>query len=66
MGGGCSSVLSTLVISPSEYLAACCGLPDEQSPEMRLGSIKEHFITELIEVGRRDFMKLWLMIEGPR
>jgi MoaA/NifB/PqqE/SkfB family radical SAM enzyme len=63
--GGCASVLSTLVLTPSEYVAACCGLTHEQIPEMRLGSLREHFLAELIEAGRRDFMKLWLLIEGP-
>ena len=63
--GGCTSVLSTLVISPSEYLGACCGLTHEQIPEMRLGSLREHGLRELIDSGKRDFLKLWLMIEGP-
>jgi hypothetical protein len=63
--GGCNSVLSTLVISPSEYLAACCGLTHEQIPEMRLGSLREHSLADLIAEGKSDFLKLWLMIEGP-
>lgn len=64
-GGGCTSVLSTLVISPSEYLGACCGLTHEQIPEMRLGDLRKYSITQLIESGKQDFLKVWLMIEGP-
>lgn len=62
---GCTSVLSTLIISPSESLGACCGLAHEQIPEMRIGSLREHSLSQLVENSKNDFLKLWLMIEGP-
>lgn len=63
--GGCTSVLSSIVISPSEYLIACCGLAHEQIPAMRLGSLRCRTFAELIEQARVDFLKQWIMIEGP-
>lgn len=63
--GGCTSVLSSIVISPAEYLIACCGLAHEQIPAMRLGSLRSRSFEELIEHARTDFLKQWIMIEGP-
>lgn len=63
--GGCGSVLSSVVISPAEYLNACCGLAHEQIPKMRLGSLRSRSIAVLIEEAREDFLKQWIMIEGP-
>ena len=63
--GGCTSVLSSIVITPAEYLIACCGLTHEQIPAMRLGSLRSQLFTELIEQARADFLKQWLMVEGP-
>jgi hypothetical protein len=63
--GGCTSVLSSIVISPAEYLIACCGLAHEQIPAMRLGSLRSRSFAELIEQARADFLKQWIMIEGP-
>ena len=63
--GGCTSVLSSIVISPSEYLIACCGLAHEQIPAMRLGSLRSISFAQLIEQARADFLKQWILIEGP-
>jgi hypothetical protein len=63
--GGCTSVLSSIVISPSEYLIACCGLAHEQIPAMRLGTLRSRSFSDLIEQARTDFLKQWIMVEGP-
>lgn len=63
--GGCDSVLNTLVVNPSEELGACCGLTREQIPEMRLGSLRERSLRDLFEEGVRDFLKIWIYVEGP-
>lgn len=63
--GGCTSVLSSIVISPSEYLIACCGLAHEQIPAMRLGSLRSQSFGELIERARSDFLKQWILVAGP-
>lgn len=62
---GCSSVLDSLVITPFERLAACCGLPREEIPELDLGSLHGQNLSVLYDNGRNDFIKIWLAVEGP-
>jgi hypothetical protein len=66
LSGGCTSVLSSIVIAPSEYLIACCGLAHEQIPAMRLGSLRNRSFADLIEQARADVLKQWIMVEGPQ
>jgi len=65
MRRGCKSVIQNIVITPSEKLGACCGLPREQIPELNVGSLKEKTMEELYDEVSSDFMKIWLYIEGP-
>ena len=61
----CSSVLTTMVISPSEELGACCGLPREDIPHLRTGSLKNNSMADLVNKSLSDFMNIWLFVEGP-
>ena len=62
--GGCTSILKTVVVTPTRGLGYCCGLTREQIPELNTawtgGSIDD-----LLDAGSRDFMKIWLHIDGP-
>lgn len=62
---GCTSVLSTLVVTPYEKLGSCCGLPREQIPELNAGDLNENTIIDLYEKALEDFVKIWLHVEGP-
>lgn len=62
---GCDSVLNTMVITPDEQLGACCGLTREQIPEMHVGSLREMPLSALVDQAFRDFMKVWLAVDGP-
>jgi len=61
----CTSVLDTIVVNPQEELYACCGITSQQIPELNLGKIKDHALTNMYDVARTDFMKIWLSVEGP-
>jgi pyruvate-formate lyase-activating enzyme len=62
---GCRSVLSNMVVTPYERLGACCGLTREQIQELDLGNLKENSMEELYKEAIEDFMKIWMLVEGP-
>jgi organic radical activating enzyme len=62
---GCESIIQNVVVTPYEKLGACCGLPREQIPELNVGSLKEKTMAELSREACSDFLKIWLLIEGP-
>lgn len=62
--GGCDSVLKTLVVTPERRFGYCCGLTREQIPELNAVWTGDD-MDELVEAGARDFMKIWLFVDGP-
>lgn len=62
---GCSQVFHNLVVTPHDQLAACCGLTFEHIPEMKLGSLEAASMGELFDDALRDFLKIWIHVEGP-
>jgi len=65
MGVGCATLLKVLACTPSYIMYACCGLTMEYTPELQLGSLKEHSIPELLRLAPDDFMKIWVHLHGP-
>jgi hypothetical protein len=63
MRGGCSSILSTLVLTPDQRVGVCCGLTREQIPELN-GQWSDG-LTSIVEQAGADFLKLWLAVDGP-
>jgi hypothetical protein len=61
----CRSVLSTVVVTPDEQLAMCCGLPREGIADLHAGSLREESMKALVDKGLHDFLKIWLFVEGP-
>lgn len=61
---GCTSVLATIVLTPDRKLGFCCGLTREQVPELN-AHWDEGSLDTLIGEGSRDFMKIWLFVDGP-
>jgi hypothetical protein len=64
-GVGCATLLKVLAVNPAEELGVCCGLTLEQIPEMKIGSLREHRIRELLVQAQDDFMKIWIYLQGP-
>ena len=63
---GCKSLFSSISINPYSNMLACCGLTSEYLPCMRLGSVQTHSIKDLYERQFKDFMKIWLFVDGPQ
>jgi hypothetical protein len=61
---GCNSVLTNVVLTPDRKFGYCCGLTREQIPELNASWDGGSF-DDLIDEGSRDFMKIWLFVEGP-
>lgn len=63
---GCKSLFCSISINPYSNVLACCGLTSEYLPCMRLGNAQTHSIKDLYEEQFKDFMKIWLFVEGPQ
>jgi hypothetical protein len=61
---GCDSIFRTGVLTPDRKYGFCCGLSRERIPELN-GSWSSGAVDELIDRGSRDFMKIWLFVDGP-
>jgi hypothetical protein len=61
---GCRSVLRTIVVTPNRDFGFCCGLTREHIPELNVpwdgGSLDA-----ALESAGRDFVKIWLHVDGP-
>ncbi len=64
-GGGCSTVLDVLSVTPDQTLIACCGFTMEAIPDLHLGSVAERRLDEVLDAAPTDLMKYWLHVEGP-
>lgn len=61
---GCKSVFTTLSLNPYNKLGICCGLTREKIPELNF-DITDNSLHSILESAGRDFMKIWLFIDGP-
>ncbi len=61
----CDSVLSSTIIGPERDLRLCCGMIEQDVPEISLGSLEKHSLKELICSANRDLVANWLGLEGP-
>lgn len=62
---GCDSILRTVVVTPDEQLGACCGLTREQTPELHVGSLRDHSMSDLVDTMTDDLVKMWVAVDGP-
>ena len=61
----CDSVLNSTIIGPERDLRLCCGMIEQDVPEVSLGSLEKHSLRELICSANRDLVANWLALEGP-
>ncbi len=61
----CSSVLESIVISPSKQLRICCGMTEQHVPELGVGYWDAARIKDLLEKANTDLIVNWLALEGP-
>jgi hypothetical protein len=63
--GRCTQVLDVISVTPAQQLLACCGLPCEQLPRLRIGSVADRALDEVLCSTPDDLLKLWLHVAGP-
>lgn len=63
--GRCTQIMDTITVTPNQDLLACCGFPMEQLPELRIGSIANRTLAEVLREAPNGLMKLWLHVGGP-
>jgi organic radical activating enzyme len=61
---GCKSVFTTVVVTPTRKVGFCCGLSRELIPELN-AEWGEKSLFELLDEAGRDFIKIWLFVDGP-
>jgi Radical SAM superfamily len=62
--GGCHSIFTTAVLTPSNHIGVCCGLSRERIPELNY-SAAERRLEDVLDEAGRDFIKIWLFVDGP-
>lgn len=61
----CSSVLSCTIIGPERDIRLCCGMIEQDVPELSFGKVGEQSLLELICRANTDLIANWLALEGP-
>jgi hypothetical protein len=62
--GGCRSIFTTSVLTPSNHIGVCCGLSRERIPELNYPT-DGRALSDVLEEAGRDFIKIWLFVDGP-
>jgi pyruvate-formate lyase-activating enzyme len=63
--GRCAQMLDTITVTPDQQLLACCGFPMEQLPGLRIGSLADDALDDLLRAAPNDLLKIWLHVAGP-
>ncbi|HTD37014.1 MAG TPA: radical SAM protein [Candidatus Limnocylindrales bacterium] len=63
--GGCATIMTTLSVTPDQELVACCGFPLEELPGLRIGSIAQRALGDVIRDAPNDALKMFLHVAGP-
>lgn len=63
--GRCGQILNVVSVTPRQDLIACCGFPQEHLPRMRLGSVADRALDDVLKTAPPELLKMWLHVEGP-
>lgn len=63
--GRCAQILNVVSVTPAQDLIACCGYPQEELPRLRLGSVAERSLGDVLASAPPELLKLWLHVAGP-
>ena len=64
--GRCAQVLDTITVTSDQVLLACCGFPMEQLPALRIASVANASLDEVLNAAPDELLKMWLHTSGPR
>lgn len=63
--GRCAQILDVLSVTSDQQLMACCGFPSEQLPALRIGSVADRPLDEMLGSTPDELLKKWLHVSGP-
>lgn len=61
----CSSILSSIIVSPTKDVRICCGMIDQRVPELTVGNLESQALAEIVCEANIDLIANWLALEGP-
>ncbi|HEV2738660.1 MAG TPA: radical SAM protein [Candidatus Elarobacter sp.] len=63
--GSCAQVLTVITVTPDQELLSCCGFPMEQLPRLRIGTVANQSLDDVLRFAPNELMKMWLHVAGP-
>ncbi len=63
--GRCAQVLTVIAVTPEQQLVSCCGFPLEELPRLRIGSVADRPLDEVLDETPNELLKMWLHVAGP-
>jgi len=66
LDGPCPQILNVIAVSPEQQLISCCGYPLEQLPELRIGSVADKSLDDVLRSAHNHLLKIWIHVAGPR
>jgi hypothetical protein len=63
--GRCAQVLTVIAVTPDQQLVSCCGFPLEELPQLRIGSVADRALDDVLDETPNELLKMWLHVAGP-
>jgi hypothetical protein len=63
--GRCAQIFTIVTVTPDQILTACCGFPTEELPSLRIGSIENRALDDVLRDAPNELFKMWLHVSGP-
>ncbi len=63
--GRCTHVLTVIAVTPDQQLVSCCGFPLEELPQLRIGSVADRALDDVLDETPNELLKMWLHVAGP-
>jgi hypothetical protein len=61
----CAQILTIVSVTPDQMLTACCGFPLEELPALRIGSVAERTLDDVLRQAPNVLLQMWLHVAGP-
>jgi Radical SAM superfamily len=61
----CVQILDVISVTPRQMLTACCGYPLEELDNLRIGSVKDRSLDQVLCEAPNGLLHMWLQVSGP-
>jgi hypothetical protein len=65
VSGACAQILTVITVTPDQQLLSCCGFPMEELPRLRIGSVANQSLDDVLRLAPNELLKMWLHVAGP-